>query len=124
MNKLIRLQLLWHLMRLRGRRYWTRQQVQAHQDRALGHLRAYAYAHSPFYQRFHHGLMDRPLQELPVLTKALMMEHFDDLVTDPTVRLADVEAHVATMRGDECFLGQYWVTATSGRASHCCLRWP
>jgi hypothetical protein len=39
-------------------------------------VRAYAYAQSPFYQKFHQGLMDRPLSELPVLTKAMLMEHF------------------------------------------------
>jgi hypothetical protein len=51
--------------------------------------------HSPFYQRFHAGRTDRPLHELPVLTKAMVMEHFDQLVTDPAVSLADVEAHLA-----------------------------
>ena len=34
------------------------------------------------YQQFHHGRTDSPVQELPVLTKAMMMEHFDELVTD------------------------------------------
>ena len=50
---------------------------------------------SRFYRRFHAGRTDRPLQELPVLTKAMVMEHFDQLVTDLTVKLADVEAHLA-----------------------------
>lgn len=43
------------------------------------------------------------------------MEHFDDLVTDPTVRLADVEAHLASLSGgDELFDGRYRVASTSG----------
>ena len=42
------------------------------------------------------------------------MQHFDELVTDPAVRLADVEAHLAGMRGDERFLDRYQVAATSG----------
>ena len=29
------------------------------------------------------------------------MEHFDELVTDPTVRLADVEAHLTTLSGGD-----------------------
>jgi hypothetical protein len=29
------------------------------------------------------------------------MEHFDELVTDPTVRLADVNAHLATLSGGD-----------------------
>jgi phenylacetate-coenzyme A ligase PaaK-like adenylate-forming protein len=43
------------------------------------------------------------------------MEHFDELVTDPTVRLADVEAHLATLSGGDELLGRrYRVASTSG----------
>jgi phenylacetate-coenzyme A ligase PaaK-like adenylate-forming protein len=45
----------------------------------------------------------------------MVMEHFDELVTDPTVRLTDVEAHLATLSGgDELFGGRYRVDSTSG----------
>ena len=54
---------------LRQRDHWTRQQLQAHQGRALQQLREYAYAHSPFYRCFHAGRTDRPLHELPVLPR-------------------------------------------------------
>jgi phenylacetate-CoA ligase len=64
---------------LRQRDHWTREQLQAHQARALQLLRGYADAHSPFYRRFHAGRTDHPLRELPVLTKAMAMEHFDQL---------------------------------------------
>jgi phenylacetate-coenzyme A ligase PaaK-like adenylate-forming protein len=67
---------------LRPRDQWTRQQLETYQVDALRSLRDYAYTHSPFYQRFHHGLTNAPLYELPVLTKALLIEHFDDLVTN------------------------------------------
>jgi hypothetical protein len=76
---------------------------------------AWAYARSPFYERFHRGFADRPLKDLPVLTKQMVMEHFDELVTDPTVRLADVEAHLATLSGgDELLGGRYRVASTLG----------
>jgi phenylacetate-CoA ligase len=101
--------------RLRQRDRWTRQQLAEHQGRALYRLREYAYARSPFYGRFHRGLADRPLNELPVLTKQMVMEHFDELVTDPTVRLAEVEAHLTTLSGGkELFNGRYRVASTSG----------
>jgi len=78
-------------------------------------LREHACARSPFYGRFHKGLADRPLDELPVLTKEMVMEDFDKLVTDPTVRLEDVEAHLATLSGgDELLGGRYRVASTSG----------
>src|SRR5918995_4052194 len=101
--------------RLRQRDHWTRRQLKEHQRRALHRLREHAYARSPFYGRFHKGLADRPLDELPVLTKEMVMEDFDKLVTDPTVRLEDVEAHLATLRGgDELLGGRYRVASTSG----------
>jgi phenylacetate-coenzyme A ligase PaaK-like adenylate-forming protein len=70
---------MWNLFRslreMRQREHWTRPELQAYQASALGRLRAHAYAHYPFYQRFHQGLTDRPLAELPVLSKATLMAH-------------------------------------------------
>lgn len=99
-----------HLQRDR----WTRQQLEDYQACALQTCRKYAYAHSPFYQRFHRGLTDRPLQELPVLTKVMLMEHFDELVTDRTIRLEDIRQYMADPGGQERFLNRYRVMATSG----------
>jgi phenylacetate-CoA ligase len=101
--------------RLRQRDRWTRRKLEEHQAQALRYLRQYAYTRSSFYVRFHRGLADRPLSNLPILTKEMVMEHFDELVTDPTVRLADVEAHLATLSGDdEHFNARYRVASTSG----------
>src|SRR5215216_1556548 len=108
------LKVLWLRRQFRRRDRWTRRQLEEHQAHALRLLREYAYARSPFYRRFHAGLIDRPLKELPVLTKAQVMENFDELVTDPSVRLVDVEAHVATLRGNERFHRRYWAASTSG----------
>lgn len=93
---------------------WTRSQLEAYQTQALSQLRDYAYAHSPFYQRFHRGLFDRPLHELPVLTKAMLMEHFDEVVTDRAIHLEAVRAFAGERLEGRLFLGRYWVTATSG----------
>ncbi len=102
--------------RLRQRDRWTRRRLEEHQGRALRLLGEHAYDRSPFYWRFHKGFIDRPLHDLPVLTKEMVMEHFDELVTDPTVRLADVEAHLTTLSGgDELLGGRYRVASTSGR---------
>jgi hypothetical protein len=108
------LRVLGHRQRLRQRDHWTPQQLQAYQARALRQLRHNTYARSPFYRRFHAGRTDHPLHELPVLTKAMVIEHFDELVTDPAVRLAEVEAHLAALDGNQRYRGRYWVAATSG----------
>jgi putative adenylate-forming enzyme len=93
---------------------WNRQQLEAFQSSKLAKLREFAYAHAPFYREFHHGLTGRPLKELPVLTKTVMMEHFDEIVTDPKIRLAEVQAHMSALDDDEQFLDTYWVMASSG----------
>jgi phenylacetate-CoA ligase len=114
MDMQIMVELINKLGQMRQRERWTRSQLEAYQAESLRRLRDHAYARSPFYQRFHKGLTDRPLKELPVLTKALVMEHFDELVTDRAIRLEDVRAHMARDREGKRFLNSYWVTATSG----------
>jgi phenylacetate-CoA ligase len=110
--------LLSQMRQFRPRDHWTRQQLEAHQAGALSSLRDYAYTHSPFYQRFHQGFVGAPLQELPVLTKAILMEHFDELLTDRAIRLEEVKTYLTKLAGDERYLGKYWVNATSGSSGH------
>jgi hypothetical protein len=74
-NLSVVLRVLGHRHTLRQLDRWTRERQQAYQARALRQLRGHAYAHSPFYRRFHAGRTDHPLHELPVLTKAIVMEH-------------------------------------------------
>lgn len=112
------LSVLATMRRFRQHEQWTREQLVEHQARALRQVREYVYAHSPFYRQFHQGLFHRPLHQLPVLTKGMMMEHFDELVTDRAIHLEEVEAHRANLRGDEQFLGRYRVNTTSGSTGH------
>jgi phenylacetate-CoA ligase len=102
------------LQRLRRQERWSRDKLDAYQQRSLQRLRAYAYARSPFYRAFHAGCMDRPLHELPVLTRQMLLDHFDTMVTDPALRREAVAEHVHGLSGAERFLGRYVVTATSG----------
>jgi hypothetical protein len=108
------LAVLGYRRRLRRRDRWSRSALLAHQDRALRRLREHAYQKSRFYQDFHAGLASAPLSALPVLTKQMLMESFDSVVTRPGLRLADVEDYLATLRGNELFQGRYFVSATAG----------
>lgn len=99
---------------LRRRERWSQARLLEHQRRELTALRAFAYAHSPFYRSFHSGLQDAPLDQLPVLTKADLMDNYDQIVTDRSVRLSDLQAYLQTLHGDQRFQGRYWVSATSG----------
>lgn len=100
--------------RLRGHERWHHDRLRAHQERATAALREFACARSPFYRQFHRGLENAPLGELPPLRKATMMDNFDELSTDRSLRLADVQAYLEAQRGEELLRGRYWVAATSG----------
>ena len=118
MNIQIMLRLLNALGQLRNHETWTRKELETYQAKALLDLRQYAYERSPFYQKFHKGLTGRPLQELPVLTKAMMMEHFDELVTDRSLHMEDVRAFATQGEAGQRYKNQYWVNATSGSSGH------
>lgn len=106
--------LLRERARLRTHDGWSREEVLAYQARRLVDLRTFAVERSPFYRDLHRGLETAPLAALPVITKATLMERFDDLVTDRDVRLADVERYVTTASATDRFHGRYRVSATGG----------
>lgn len=108
------LRVLWLRRTLRHRERWSDAELHAHQQRALAALREFAYAQSPFYRRLHKGLEGAPLDEVPVLTKATLMDNFDQLSSDPALKLADVQTYLGGEGGDALFRGRYWVSATSG----------
>ena len=111
---LLPFRVLWKRHALERACRWTRSELEHHQAQRLAALRRFSLEHSPFYRRFHRGLENRRLDELPVLTKAVMMEHFDDLVTDRAVRLRDAEAFLRGNSGDDLFRQRYVVLSTSG----------
>jgi phenylacetate-CoA ligase len=114
MNIRLLIKVLRTLKQLSEHESWTRPQLLEYQTEALQQLREYAYAHSAFYQRFHHGLFDRPLQDLPVLTKSMMMENFDELVTDRSLHLDSIRTFTENQKEDRLHSDRYRVTATSG----------
>ena len=98
----------------RKRERWSREQIQRHQDRELARLRRFVAAHSPFYQRFHRGLEGRPLQELPILTKKELMQSWDDIVTDRSLHLQDIQRFLDGVQGLEAYRNRYYAFATGG----------
>src|SRR5215207_2734383 len=78
----------------RRRDHWDAARITAHQDHALQELRRATYAGSDFYRHHPGGLHDAPLNQLPSVTKADLMEHFDEAVTTPDLSLGDLENHL------------------------------
>lgn len=118
MNIRIMLKLLSVLRELRSHETWSREQLAVYQAQELKRLREFAYERSPFYQQFHKGLTTRSLQELPVLTKAVMMEHFNEIVTNQDIRLEEVREFSENNPEGKRFLDRFWVNATSGSSGH------
>lgn len=106
--------ILWDIARA-GQGPW--QAIRARQHARLQAMVAFARQHSPYYMRLYADLPQSvpPLTALPPVTKADLMAHFDDWVTDPEVTRAQVEAFVADVnRVGELFLDRYTVWVTSG----------
>jgi phenylacetate-coenzyme A ligase PaaK-like adenylate-forming protein len=99
-----------------ARTRWSRDQLEAYQRARLSELVRHASERSPFYRALYGGRItgDVELASLPTVDKHAMMESFDRFVTDPRLRLADLEAFVARVRDDDLYLGEYRVMASSG----------
>lgn len=91
--------------------------LMARQQQRLQAMIAFARSHSPFYQQLYQHLPEHieQLSDLPPVTKRDLMAHFDECVTDPQVKYADVSAFIAdpSLVGVP-YLGRYAVWRTSG----------
>src|SRR4029450_5488120 len=84
----------------------------------------HAAAHSRFYREHYRGIdLAGPIDvvRLPHVEKAALLERFDDWVTDPRLRLRNVEAHVSALAGDDLLLDEYRACATGGTTGRRCI---
>jgi phenylacetate-coenzyme A ligase PaaK-like adenylate-forming protein len=89
----------------------------ARQHERLNELVSFARANSRFYAEKYRGLPETimDVRLLPPVTKVELMEHFDDVVTDPSVRKADVMKYISDLGNiGKSFMGKYMVWTTSG----------
>lgn len=59
------------------KRFKTREQLSAYQEKRFKKLAKTTLSKSPFYQPY----LDKPLNEWPIINKKIMMQHFDDINT-------------------------------------------
>ncbi|MEM1058917.1 MAG: hypothetical protein AAGK14_06690 [Verrucomicrobiota bacterium] len=102
---------------------WNREQVEAEQTRMLRRMVAYVQEKSPYLaSRIGHleaaTLELSDLAKIPVLTKADVMDNWDQLVTDPRLKLADMNAHLHAMVAGEktnpYYLDEFYPCASGG----------
>jgi phenylacetate-coenzyme A ligase PaaK-like adenylate-forming protein len=94
---------------------WSRDDLMAYQEERARALIAHAVSKSPYYREaLGADAAERPLAELPTLSKATLMAEFDRVITDPRLRLADLRTHLSGPDPSQSFLGEYRVATTSG----------
>jgi amino acid adenylation domain-containing protein len=88
----------------------------------LAKLLHHVWDHSSFYRDYYHahGIRENNLDEvslsdLPILTKQLLFEHFDEIVTDPRIRRDELDRWMEIDHNPRRrYLDQYLVIHTSG----------
>ena len=86
---------------------WSPARMQAHQRDALRAALEHACAASPYYREaLGPDAAQRPLHELPTLPKRTLVDEWDRIVTDPGLRLDDVEAHATGPQATEPYRGR------------------
>jgi len=96
---------------------WSRQQILVRQQKCLEKLLRHAVAHSEFYRDLYRGINLREritLSNLPVIDKPTVMANFDRLVTDPHLKLTEIESHLRGLKRDAYYRGNYRALATAG----------
>jgi phenylacetate-coenzyme A ligase PaaK-like adenylate-forming protein len=102
---------------LLARRTWSRDQLAEHQRRALRETVRHAVERSPYYREAlgpDAATDDVALDDLPTLSKATLIDEWDRIVTDPRLRLRDVEHHLAGSPGAAPYLGEFRLLLTGG----------
>jgi phenylacetate-coenzyme A ligase PaaK-like adenylate-forming protein len=112
---------LWLARRLARHDHWSREAILRYRQERLAALVRHAAARSEFYRELYRGIdLTGPiaLQALPVIDKPLVMANFDRLVTDPSLKLADLQAHLRGLQRDSYYHGEYRVLATAGTSGY------
>ncbi|MCF6313684.1 MAG: hypothetical protein L3J39_14660 [Verrucomicrobiales bacterium] len=98
------------------------QQLMELQGLRFRKLLKYAYEHSKFYRAFYldYGIKSADIEEigledLPIIDKSIMMENYDDLVTDEALKREQIESFIETAADSRAwYKGRYKVVHTSG----------
>jgi putative adenylate-forming enzyme len=105
-----------HVSELVERNGWSRAQLLNHQRQELRRALGHAVASSAYYREMIGELVahDAPLTAMPVLTKRLLMDSFDRIITDHRLSRALIEQHLDGNRPGDLLLGEYRTAATGG----------
>jgi phenylacetate-CoA ligase len=95
------------------RERWPRERLERFQQERLQALTRHARERSPLWRE---RIPDGPvrLSDIEPISKTELMESFDELVTDPRLRLDELLQHLERIDGDELYLDEFRVMTSSG----------
>lgn len=96
---------------------WLPEQLANHQQVEINRLVRHASENAPFYARHFEGIDlagDVNLRDLPIIDKAILMENFDEVLTNNALKLDGIQAHMHNLSGDPFYRGEYRIVGTSG----------
>ncbi|MDP3970122.1 MAG: hypothetical protein Q8P90_00310 [bacterium] len=119
---MIELSLIKDIIKLRKRANYTRQQILQIQEESFRELITHAWNYSKFYKELYssHGIKKQDLKEvaitdLPLISKELLMDNFDDVVTDTRLKKSELEKWIETHNDPtERYLNEFVILHTSG----------
>lgn len=85
------------------------------QNKKLQTLVQYAVEHSPFYKRLYENIDTNSfsIAQLPVIDKKMMMDNFDDFLTDRKINIKNISNYLENPK-ENLFMKQYQVMSTGG----------
>lgn len=116
------IRLLWDLYQLKRNTAKSEKQIRMLQDKKLRKMLRYVYQHSAYYRRTftQAGISEEnidkiPLKQFPVIDKELLMQNFDELVTEPEVKQEELRRFDEKPASkSEKYLGRYHIIHSSG----------
>ena len=99
---------------------WPAERLAGHRRALLRGLLAAARAGSPWHAARLGGLdpdtvsEDELIAAVPVMTKDDLMDHYDEILTEPRLSLALIESHLAGLTRDAYLLDEYHAAASGG----------
>lgn len=95
----------------------TPEQLAEWQTGQLQHVVRHAVARSRYYRELCRNVDVEgkfTLKDLPITNKRMMMDHFDDWVAVPDLKLAEIERQIERDPLEQYYLGEYRIVVTSG----------
>lgn len=116
------IRLLWDLYQLKRNTAKSEEQIKMLQDKKLRKLLRYAYQHSAYYHKAftQAGISEQnidwiAINEFPVIDKELLMQNYDELVTDSKVKQEELRKFDESPASkSENYLGRYHIIHSSG----------